>query len=120
MIRRQIFLFACVGIISALIDIAIMQTLIHLELHYALATSVGFAGGLIANYILHSKLTFKAPTSLSSMVKFGAVVFLNYCITLIFVYSSQQWLGGAMIGKIASLPVIAGNGFLLSKYWVFR
>jgi len=26
----------------------------------------------------------------------------------------------ALVGKIISLPIVAVNGFFLSKYWVFK
>jgi len=118
--RQQFLIFVCVGVVSALIDIATMQALIRVGVHYAVATTLGFVAGLVANYVLHSRLTFKSASSLHSMLKFGLVVSVNYGITLVCVWASQRWLGGTMAGKLLSLPLVAGNGFLLSRYWIFK
>lgn len=120
MINRQFLVFVGVGILSALIDIATMEGLIQLDIHYGLAVSVGFSVGLIFNYICHARVTFRASSSMLTVVKFGAVVFINYLITITFVVGSQHWLGSVLAGKVASLPVVAVNGFLWSRYWVFK
>jgi putative flippase GtrA len=56
---------------------------------------------------------------LSTVIRFLAVIGINYLITISFVTVAYSTLGGALIGKIISLPFVAVNGFLLSKYWVF-
>ena len=48
------------------------------------------------------------------------VLLLNYLITLFFVALSEHFLDSIVIGKIASFPVVAVNGFLWGKYWVFK
>ena len=119
-ISRQFLTFIAVGVASAIVDIATIQLVMHQGGHYALAVSVGFAVGLIANFALHLKVTFRSASSMAVMSKFGAVVCLNYLITMIFAFASVRMLGSVLAGKIASLPVIAVNGFLLSRFWVFR
>ena len=57
--------------------------------------------------------------SLSTVIRFLVVVGINYLITILFVTVAYSTLGNALIGKIISLPFVAVNGFLLSKYWVF-
>ncbi len=120
MISQQFFIFLVVGVLSALIDLTAMQSLIFFGCHYLLSTSVGFLLGLIVNYMLHANLTFKAPSSNLTIFKFGCVVVINYIITMIFVYAALHIFKSALLGKIASLPFIAINGFLLSKYWIFK
>lgn len=118
--RRQFALFVAGGLISALADIGAMQLLIWRGIHYSLATSVGFALGLLVNYAFHATLTFRESGNASSFLRYLCVVGLNYAITLGCVALSVQLLGQALPGKIASLPVVAINGFVLSKYWIFR
>jgi putative flippase GtrA len=117
---RQFLVFVGVGGASAVIDISTMQVLVRLGVHYGLAVSVGFFAGLIVNYIFHARVTFKAVSSLGTLGRFAAVVFSNYLITLLFVFISDNMVASILLGKFASLPVVAFNGFLLSKYWVFR
>ena len=117
---RQFAIFLLVGLACAFIDIAIME-LFRLEgVHYGVAVSAGFGVGVIANYLLHAKFTFKTSSSQVNFLKFACIVMLNYGITLLFVVGSTHFLGSVLTGKIASLPVIAVNGFLLSRYWAFK
>lgn len=120
MIHRQFMVYVGVGVVSALIDIGIMEGLIRLGLHYGVATSLGFAAGLVFNYLAHARVTFKASRSLSTAFRYGVLVMANYLITLALVIAFQRWLGSPLIGKVVSLPIIAISGFLWSRYWVFR
>ena len=118
--RRQIALFVAGGVVSALADIGAMYLLIGRGIHYSLATSAGFALGLLVNYAFHATLTFRESGNASSFLRYLCVVGLNYAITLGCVALSVQLLGQALPGKLVSLPVVAINGFVLSKYWIFR
>lgn len=119
MISRQFLVFVAVGFTSAVIDIGIMQLLIKSGMHYGISTSLGFAISLIFNFFCQAKVTFKAVSSFGTMVRFGCLVAINYLITMAFVICSEYFLGEALVGKVLSLPVIAVNSFLWSRYWVF-
>jgi hypothetical protein len=41
-------------------------------------------------------------------------------MTLAFVFVAQSLNFSAIAGKLMSLPFIAVNGFILSKYWAFK
>ncbi|WP_061532333.1 GtrA family protein [Collimonas arenae] len=121
MINRQFAIFVMGGVISALIDIGSMQILIVLGADKILATSIGFFSGLLFNYIFHARMTFKSKSSILVLCRFLIVVSANYLITIILVYCSYSiFHQNALLGKIVSLPIVAINGFLLSKYWVFK
>lgn len=109
------------GVVSALVDIGIMQWLIGVSVAPLLATSVGFLVGLCVNYLFHSRLTFRtAARSNGSFLRYLSVVALNYLITLGLVAASVALLHQALPGKLLSLPLIAINGYLLGKHWVFK
>ena len=118
--RRQFAVFIAGGSLSALVDIGAMQLLLWRGSHYALAASAGFALGLLVNYAFHAKLTFRASGNAWSPLRYLCVVAVNYGITMACVALSAQLLGEPMPGKLLSLPLVAVNGFLLSKYWIFR
>lgn len=123
--RAQFLVFVAGGVLCALIDIGIMQLLVRSGVAYPLATSAGFAAGLLANYMYHRRVTFKAPASSANLVRYLCVVGLNYMLTMACVAAGVAVLGepaahSALIGKLVSLPLVAINGFLLSKYWVFK
>ena len=120
MISRQFMTYVSVGVLSAGVDIATMEVLIHLRVHYEGAVSLGYVIGLVVNYIFHARVTFRKASSGATIVKFGNVVFLNYLITMLCVAVSQHWFSSVLVGKLASLPLVAVNGFLQCRYWVFR
>ena len=98
----------------------ILQIMIFMGYFNILSVTVGFFSGLIVNFTFHVKLTFKSITSFLILVRFSLVVMVNYFITVAFVMLSFSMLESVLVGKIASLPIVAINGFLLSKYWVFK
>lgn len=120
MIKHQFMVFVLIGVVSAVVDIASMEALIYAGFHYGIGASLGFVVGLAVNYLGHARVTFRAASSSATMLRFGVVVLVNYLITMVFVFFAQRWLGNALVGKISSLPVVAVNGFLWSRYWVFR
>lgn len=119
MLSRQLFLFCIVGGASALIDIGVMQLFIRAGVHYGLSTSLGFFISLIFNFVFQAKVTFKAVSSFTTIFKFACLIAINYMLTMVFVICSKNFFDQALFGKILSLPVIAVNSFLWSRYWVF-
>ena len=117
---RQFFVFISVGLLSTVIDVGIMQSLIFIGLPILLATSLGYIGGLVINFMLHLRITFAKSHSRAILFRFSLVILINYLITVAMVRLSLVWFDYALIGKLASLPVVAINGFCLSKFWVFK
>lgn len=117
---RQFILFVVGGVFSALVDVGSMVLMLHAEIDALCAATFGFALGLAVNYLFHVRITFASRNTLSAASRFIIIVLANYVITLVFVFVAQ-FLDVSVIGaKIASLPVVAINGFLFSKFWVFR
>nr|WP_267876207.1 GtrA family protein [Duganella rivi] len=112
--------FVTGGVLCALIDVGLMQGLLMGGAAPLTAASAGFLAGLLVNYLFHAKVTFKQLSSGATVARYLCVVAINYLITLALVALAQHWFGMAMIGKLASLPVVAVNGYLLSKHWVFK
>ena len=121
LLSRQFLLYLTGGLLSALIDIGILQLMIRAGINPWLSTTAGFFVGLLFNFLFHANLTFRSATSLRSFIQYLVVVGLNYSITLLFIYISYSLMHeGVLPGKIVSLPVIAANGYLLGKYWIFK
>ena len=117
---RQFALFATGGLVCALADVGLMQALVAAGVHYASATTAGFAAGLVVNFAFHSRYTFAAAATPTSFARYLCVVGLNYLLTLACVSLSVAALGHALPGKLAALPLVAANGFILAKYWFFK
>lgn len=117
---RQFLIYLAVGVASAAIDIGLMQLLILLQVHYIIATTFGFSAGLAFNFILHSNITFKSNYSHGVLLRYLTVVVANYCITLLTVTFLETWMQMPVLGKILSLPLVAINGYFLSKHWIYK
>ena len=117
---RQFLLFVAGGVLSAAIDIGVLQLLLHGGAHFAVATTVGFASGLLVNYAWHSRVTFDTAATPASFGRYLCVVVINYALTLGCVALAQALAGMPLAGKIVSLPLIAINSYLLGKYWIFK
>ena len=117
---RHFAVFVGGGALSALVDIGLLQVLLLAGVVTPLAVTSGFLAGLVVNYIFHQNVTFKARASLPTILRFMVLVLLNYGITLGFVHAAELLGFGVIAGKLASLPVVVANGFLLGKYWIFK
>lgn len=120
LLSPQFLVYVTGGVLSAVIDIGLLQLLIVNGADAFVATSAGFLAGLGVNYAFHAKVTFKNVTSLRTLSRYLSLVGLNYLITLGLVALSLQLFDQALVGKILSLPIIAVNGFILGKIWVFK
>jgi putative flippase GtrA len=118
--RRQFGTFVAGGLLCALVDIGLMQLLLRAGVHFAPATTAGFLAGLLVNYAFHSRVTFGAGASASGFARYLCVVGLNYLLTIGCVSFAVALAGMPLLGKIVSLPLVAGSGYLLSKFWIFR
>ncbi|MGH8853307.1 MAG: GtrA family protein [Telluria sp.] len=117
---RQFAVFVAGGVICALADIGLMQLLLNADLHYTAAASAGFAVGLAINYAFHSRITFNAAASTANFARYMCLVGVNYLLTLACVALAQLALDNPLAGKLLSLPLVAANGYLVSKYWIFK
>jgi putative flippase GtrA len=117
---RQFAIYLAGGLLSALVDIGLMQALISYGSHYASATTAGFAAGVLVNYAFHSRVTFSSPASAGNFARYLCLLGFNYLLTMACVGLSVPLLGSALTGKLLSLPLVALNGFVLGKYWIFK
>jgi putative flippase GtrA len=118
--NRQFAVFVGVGVTCALIDLGAMRLMLAMGYGALPAATLGFALGFVANFVLHTRLTFASKFTTTTLVKFVCVVALNYLITLACVQVSVLWLGNPWPGKLISLVLVALNGFTLSKLWIYR
>jgi putative flippase GtrA len=118
--RRQFGVFVAGGLLSALADIGLLQLLVAAGAHYAGATSAGFAAGLLVNYAFHSRVTFQAAATSSNFARYLCLLAVNYLLTLACVALAVALRLPPLAGKLVSLPLVALNGFVLGKYWIFK
>lgn len=116
----QVFVFIAGGCLSALIDVGLMQLLIAAGMAPLLAASAGFLVGLAVNFAFHARVTFNTLATPATFTRYLCVVALNYLLTIGMVALAMALVGSALAGKLASLPVVALNGYFFGKYWIFK
>ncbi|NVE01876.1 GtrA family protein [Massilia sp. BJB1822] len=108
------------GVLSAALDIGLLQLLVNAGTPPMLAASCGFAAGLLLNFSYHARLTFKRLADSATFGRYLCVVGANYLLTLACVAASVALWQSVLPGKLLSLPLTAVNGYLLGKRWIFR
>lgn len=118
--QPQIVIYLLGGVLSAVVDIGGMQLLILGGAHPVIATTCGFALGLLVNYAFHFKVTFKNPKKNGSFIRYLCVVLMNYLLTIGLVQLAMIAGINPLYGKIISLPLVAANGYILGRTWIFK
>ena len=117
---RQFAVFVTGGLICALTDVGLMQLLLQAGVQATAAASAGFAAGLLLNYAFHSRVTFSAAANPASFARYLCVVGINFLLTIACVAAVDAAFANPLAGKLLSLPLVAVNGYLLGKYWIFK
>lgn len=117
---RQFAVFVAGGLLCAAVDICLMQLLLRAGAGAATAASAGFGAGLLVNYAFHSQVTFNASAGAAGFARYLCVVGINYLLTLGCVALGVHLIGMPLAGKLVSLPLVAVNGYLLGKHWIFK
>lgn len=120
LLRPQFLVFIAGGVLCALIDIGLMQLMLGAGAAPVAAASCGFLAGLAVNYAFHARVTFKQLSTAGTVGRYLCVVAVNYLMTVSLVALADALLHYPLAGKLASLPLVAVNGYLLSKHWVFK
>ena len=118
--QRQFLVFLAGGLLCAGVDVGAMQLLMAAGSHHTAAASAGFAAGLLVNYAFHSRVTFDQAASPASFARYLCVVGLNYLLTIACVALAAALADKPLAGKVLSLPLVALNGYLLGKHWIFK
>jgi putative flippase GtrA len=127
LLQNRFVVYVAGGVLSAAIDIGAMQMLRTAGLPLIAATTLAFVAGLLFNYAYHARVTFAHGAGATGSAMGGAsfarylcVVAANYLVTIALVSLGDTLLGSALAGKLASLPMVAGVGYVLGKLWIFK
>ena len=116
----QFATFTAVGLLSAFVDLGALFIFIQFGLSPYLGITAAFICGLCINLWFHKRFTFTSKLMEENAIRFFLLVGMNYGLTLGVIFFFQQLGQTYIVGKVISLPLVAINGFLWSKHWVFR
>lgn len=119
-LRRDVLLYLTGGVLSALIDVGLLQLLLLGGAGVTLATTAGFGVSLLFNYAFHARYTFGQRGGAGGFARYLSVVALNYALTLALVQGAVALGLAPIAGKLVALPLVAVVGFIMGKLWIFK
>ena len=119
--RRQIITYFIVGIVANAFNyIAYLLVLISFSSPY-IAGVCGFSAGLVANFFLNKKYTFKSRAKFRN--QFLPYVTVQLCVLAIQLISLRVFIILMLDPKIAQLPAVIISGllnYILLKSFIFK
>jgi len=123
---RQALSFLVIGLLQLLPDWACFVLLSSLGVPVPLANILGRIAGACLGYWLNGRFTFaqggRAALGRRQFIRFWAAwVVLTVLSTLaVSLLAAHANLGWAWLGKPVVDAVLAGLGYFVAKYWIFR
>lgn len=114
--------YLVVGVLSFAIDLGVLMIALKVVgLPLWLATSCGFWCSFSVNFALSRHWTFDAAVSRSTgqLLRYGALVGINYVVTVVAVTMLHRAGLGALEARTLVLVLLTGSTFVLYKRWVF-
>ena len=113
---RRIILFLVVGGVNTLFGYSLYALLLFLNFHYALASLLGTAGGILFNFKTTGTIVFKNSNN-TLLFKFVAVYCLTYtvnvgCLKIFSLYGANMYVAGLIL----VIPLALLSYTLLKKF----
>lgn len=116
--------FLVVGCFTALIYFLVFAFFWHLMgINYKSSVSIAYLVAVLFHFSTNRRLTFKAHGAnlFRHMIKYMAMVILNYLVTLFIMYIIVEKLNlTPYVGIVIAIATNINSNFLMSRYWVFR
>jgi len=122
-IPQQFARYAAVGAVGTLVHYAVLVALVQPRAaDPVVASTIGFGGGAVVNYLLNYYLTFRsrAPHR-EALAKFMTVALLGLAVN----GAVMALLAGALalhylVAQVVATGVVLASGFLANRWWTFR
>lgn len=126
LLRSSLLRYLVVGVGSLVIDYGLLLFSYHvLGFELAVAATLGFLVGLIANFIMNKLWSFQETSrsvkrSLYQLTLYGALVVFNLLFTNLFIVYVDQFGIGPEFSKIITTALTTLWNFILYKKVIFR
>ncbi len=121
---RSVLQFGAVGGLTAAIFFLVLWMALNLFFVSSLyAVSAGYFISTLFHYLANKHITFgdRGGYSVSEVLRYAVVWFLNYCLTLCVVWFCNEIFAiNPYVAVLLSLFLTTSTGFLLLRYWVFN
>ena len=119
--NTQIFTYFLVGLLNNLFNYLTYLLILFVSSNPFIAGFFGFTIGLISNFFLNSKFTFKVKVSFKD--KFLKYIFIQLVILIVQLFFLKLFLIVNLDEKFAQIPAIIISGilnYLLLKLFIFK
>jgi putative flippase GtrA len=114
----QMVNFCLVGLVSTVFTLAIIYALMFFGSGLVLANFSGYVLGIVLNFFLNSRLTFKKEISIRLFYRFLLACLIAYVINLVGVLSIVAWMPErAYLAQLAGMLLYTTANFLLNRFW---
>ncbi|ATQ70485.1 MULTISPECIES: GtrA family protein [Methylosinus] len=122
-LRRQITVFALVGVVATLLHYVVLIALVELaERPPVMAALCGYVVGGIVSYGLNRRHTFASDRPHEEATwRFALVAFVGFCLTYLFMDVFVARLGAPYLpAQMATTGVVFFWSFVANRLWTFR
>jgi putative flippase GtrA len=115
--------FNAVGLMGVMVQLAILQVLVKLGMHYLVATAIAVEIAILHNYVWHTHWTWKdrGPAAGGHLVRFhlgNGLLSLTANVALMKVFAG--WLGMPLLhANLTAIALASILNFLVGDRWVF-
>lgn len=126
MLVKKFVTFCIIGVLSAIVDLLVFNTLFLIGASFILSRTVAVLSAISSNFFLNRNITFKARhTSIMKQYPKHLIVYTIVLITNVAVSSTVFWLLGegnlnANIASISGILSAIPISFLGSLLWTFK
>jgi len=116
--------FNAVGLMGFVVQLAALQTLVKLGVHYLVATAIAVELAVLHNYAWHTQWTWKerGPASAGNLWRFhlgNGLLSLLSNLALMKVFTG--WLGMPVLpANLTAITLTSFLNFFVGDRWVFR
>jgi putative flippase GtrA len=121
-LRSQFLRFAAVGLGSSLTTYLVLIILVELwQADAVVASALGFVAGMVVNYSLNYRYTFRSSRSHRSVIpKYTAVMIAGLAINTLVMAGGVNWLGvNYLLTQLAAIFVVMLWSFSANRLWAF-
>lgn len=114
--------FAGVGLLSTVLDMAVLNVASIAGANIYLATFLGFMAGLTNGFLLNTRYVFGKERNVVRYVKYGLVSFGGLLLTELIMHYVAVDPGHLEknIAKLIAVGIVFFWNYFLSKHWAFK
>ncbi len=118
---KQFIFYIIIGASGVTIDFIFFNILIYFKVHYILANCISVSSGIINNFFLNRRFTFKKnDKSVQRFISFFLVGLFGLLLSSLILFTNQNYIHmDVVVAKIISIVLIAFIQFTLNKIITF-